>query len=172
MTTFLVIGTIGVLLLLSALILDDHLHGVFDALGGGDIFTGASLAGFLGGLGYGGALVLGLSDNLGLAIGGGLAVGLTLGALASFAIFKLRRIGDDSAPSQKSILGRTGIIITPVPVDGFGEVRVVDGGHMAKLAARSDQPLPAGTEVWISESLSATSVFVQPTHLPQDPQGV
>lgn len=162
MTTFLVIGGIGVVLLLTALILDDFMDGAFDALGGGDWFTGASLAGFLGGLGFGGAIVLDLTGSTGLATAAGAIFGLLLGALAAWVIFKLRHIGYESAPSQRSIIGLPGVVVTAIPSDGFGEIRVVNAGHLTKLAARCHQPLPSGAEVWIAESLSATAVRVEP----------
>lgn len=161
MTTFLTIGGIGVFLLLAALILGDHMDGAFDALGGGDWFTGASLAGFLGGLGFGGAIVLDLTGSVGLASALGSAFGLGLGALAAWAVIKLRHIGDESAPSQRSIIGLSATVITDIPADGYGEIRVINAGHLTKLAARCAYPVPAGTEVWISESLSATAVRVE-----------
>lgn len=162
MTTFLVIGGLGVALLLAALILGDHMDGAFDALGGGDWFTGASLAGFLGGLGFGGAIILDLTGSSGLATFAGALFGLALGALAAWSVFKLRHIGDHSAPSQRSIIGLSGTVITDIPADGFGEIRVVNAGHLTKLAARCNRPIPVGTEVWIAESLSATAVRVEP----------
>ena len=47
MTAFLVIGAVGIVLLLFSLVVGEHLHGIFDALGGGDLFTGSSMAAFL-----------------------------------------------------------------------------------------------------------------------------
>lgn len=166
MTTFLTIGAIGVVLLLVALVLGDHMDGAFDALGGGDWFTGASLAGFLGGLGFGGAIALDLTGSVGLATAVGAAFGLLLGALAAWAVIKLRHIGDASTPSQRSLIGLSGIVITDIPVNGYGEIRVINAGHLTKLSARCDLPVPAGTEVWISESLSATAVRVEPVRSP------
>ncbi len=52
MTVFLAIGVVGIVLLLVALVAGDLLDGAFDALGGGEWFTGAALAGFLGGVGF------------------------------------------------------------------------------------------------------------------------
>jgi len=44
MTGFLAIGAVGIVLLLFSLVVGEHLHGIFDALGGGDWFTGSSMA--------------------------------------------------------------------------------------------------------------------------------
>lgn len=166
MATFLTIGAIGVALLLVALVLGDHMDGAFDALGGGDWFTGASLAGFLGGLGFGGAIALDLTGSAGVATVIGALFGLLLGALAAWAVIKLRHIGNESAPSQRSLIGLSGIVITDIPKDGYGEIRVINAGHLTKLSARCDLPVPTGTEVWISESLSATAVRVEPVRQP------
>ena len=68
MTGFLVIGAVGIVLLLFSLVVGEHLHGIFDALGGGDWFTGSSMAAFLGALGFGGAIVKQLTDSTLLAM--------------------------------------------------------------------------------------------------------
>jgi hypothetical protein len=63
---------VGIVLLLVSLVVGEHLHGIFDALGGGDWFTGSSLAAFLGALGFGGAIVEQLTGNVALSVVGGL----------------------------------------------------------------------------------------------------
>ena len=163
MTAFLAIGAVGVLLLLVSVVLGDHVQGVFEVLDAGDWLTGASFAAFLGGLGFGGALALDRTDNTPLAIAVGIGVGVLLGVIATWATFGMRKLGDGSAPTQHTLIGVTGTVVTDIPLDGFGEVRVLNAGHLTKVAARADRPIPAGTEVWITETLSATSVRVRPT---------
>lgn len=159
MTGFLVIGGIGVALLVLALVLGDHVDGILEAFEAGEWFTGAGLAGFLGALGFVGALVLGTTDNMAAAIAAGVVAGLAVGAGVAWLTLRLRHAGTGTAPSRASLLGRTGIVVSDIPADGFGEIRV--SGRLDKVNARAERPLPAGTEVWVVESLSATSVLVQ-----------
>ena len=55
-------------------------------------------------------------------------------------------------------------MICDIPAEGMGEIRVLQAGHMTKLYARAPEPLPAGTQVTITDVLSATSVKVIPTY--------
>ncbi len=162
MTVFLVIGAVGLLLLLLSVVAGDHLPAMFDVLDAGDLLTGAGLAGFLGALGFVGALVLDRTDDVGAASGAGVAAGLAVGALVGWITQRLR--GDSSAqsPSTRDLVGVTGTVILPIPDDGFGQVRCGVAGHLVTLDARADRPVPSGTEVRVIESLSPTSVRVQP----------
>lgn len=164
MTVFLVIGGVGIAMLLLSLLVGDHLHGVFDALGGGDWFTGASLAGFLGAFGFGGALVLGVTGQLTLAVIGGVVLGVMLGAATAWGIMQLGKTQEGAAPQTSSMLDRVGTVISDIPDDGYGEIRLTQGGHMVKVNARAAQPIKAGTQVTVTDVLSATSVKVVPTY--------
>ncbi len=159
MTAFLVIGALGVVLLIVSLAVGEIFEGVFDALGG-DLLSGASVAAFLGTLGFVGALVLDATGRTGWAVAAGLAAGIVVGALAGWLTMSLTRGGDDSTVRSGSLVGREATIVNAVPADGYGEISVVAAGHITKLNARSDQPLPAGTPVTITAVLSATSVQV------------
>jgi membrane protein implicated in regulation of membrane protease activity len=158
-TAFLVIGAVGVVLLIVSLAVGEIFEGVFDALGG-DLLSGASVAAFLGALGFVGAIVLEATGRTGWAIAAGLAAGLVVGALAGWLTLSLTRGGDDSTVRSGSLVGREATIVNAVPTDGYGEISVVASGHITKLNARSDRPLPAGTPVTITAVLSATSVQV------------
>jgi hypothetical protein len=57
-------------------------------------------------------------------------------------------------------------VVSAIPVDGFGSVSVVVGGHTVRLNARADAPLEAGTEVHVTGVLSPTAVTVSPTWTP------
>ena len=69
MTPYLVIGGIGVALLVFSLVVGELFDGLFDAFGS-DLLSGASLAAFLGALGFVGALVFGSTGSHGWATGG------------------------------------------------------------------------------------------------------
>ncbi|MDR1264295.1 MAG: NfeD family protein [Propionibacteriaceae bacterium] len=159
-TVFLVLGVVGVLLLALFTFVDDHLGGIFDALGGGDWFSGASLSGFLGALGFGGLLVLSWTGSVTLAWVAGAGLGLGLGALVAWAMFRLRHTQDGGAPTTASLLGQEGTVVTAIPADGFGEVKLLHGGHLVKLSARANLPITPGQPVTVIDVLSPTAVRV------------
>lgn len=159
---FITIGVIGLVLLLITLLADDVFNGVLDALGGSEWFTGAAMAGFLGALGFTGALVESLTGNQGLAWGIGVVAGLTLGVLAGWLTARLRHANSGTAPGARELVGLTATVATPIPAGGFGTVRLRHGGHLTTMNARSDGPLAGGTPVWIVESLSPGAVLVRP----------
>lgn len=160
MITFLLIGAFGIGLLVISLIVGDLLDGFLDF--GGDFFSSAALAGFLGAFGFGGALALDLADSLGIAIVTGVVAGLVVGAGAGWASYQLKQGGDEANVRTGDLTGASATVISAIPADGFGEVSVVAAGHITKLNARSSTPLAAGTPVTITAVLSATSVLVEP----------
>ncbi|NYG58068.1 membrane protein implicated in regulation of membrane protease activity [Nocardioides daedukensis] len=159
MITFLVIGAVGIALLLFSLIVGDLLDGLLEF--GGDLFSGAALAGFLGAFGFGGALAYDSSDNMVLSIGIGLVAGLVVGAGAGWISWKLKEGGDESNVRTGDLTGATGTVISAIPEGGLGEVSIVASGHITKLNARSAGALAAGTPITITAILSATSVLVE-----------
>jgi membrane protein implicated in regulation of membrane protease activity len=164
MTVFLALGGLGIILLAVFIFVDDHLGGVFDALGGGDWFTGASLAGFLGALGFGGAIVYNVTDSLELAILVGVLLGLFLGAVTTWLMVKMRSTQEGGAPTSADLVGLQGTVVSAVPVDGYGEIKVTQAGQIVKLNARSAIPLPIGVPVEITEVLTATAVRIVPLY--------
>ena len=164
MTIFLIIGGVGVALLLLSLLLGELFDGLLDGLGGGDWFSGSSLAAFIGALGFGGAILYELTDSFTLAALGGCLLGLVVGGLIGYAVMRLRRSQDGAAPTSQGLRDRVGVVICDSPAEGMGEIRVLQAGHMTKLYARAPEPLPAGTQVTITDVLSATSVKVIPTY--------
>jgi hypothetical protein len=155
---FLIIGGVGIVLLLIFLIVGDVLDGFLDFAG--DLLSGAALAGLVGAFGFTGALILGLTDSLGWAIGGGVLGGVLVGLGAGWLSWRLRHGGDDSTVRTGSLVGRQAMVINPIPVDGYGEIRIVAAGQITKLNARSSSPIDAGESVYITAVLSATSVTV------------
>jgi hypothetical protein len=163
-TTFLVIGAVGIVLLLFSLIVGEHLHGIFDALGGGDWFTGSSMAAFLGALGFGGAIVMQLTGSTLLAVVGGVLLGVAFGALVAYGMLTLRRNDTGGVVTTRELLNAPGVVLSDIPAQGFGEIRVTRQGQMMKLNAKSTIPLATGTQVTVIDVLSATAVIVEATY--------
>jgi hypothetical protein len=63
---------------------------------------------------------------------------------------------------MESLYGAFGVVVTPIPAGGLGEISLVAHGSHQKFAARAEQPLPARTSVYVLEVLSSTSVLVAP----------
>jgi membrane protein implicated in regulation of membrane protease activity len=161
MTPYLVVGGIGVALLVFSLVVGELFDGLFDAFGS-DLLSGASVAAFLGTLGFVGALVFGSTQSHGWATGAGLLAGVLVGAGAGWLSSALSRDDDSSTVRSSSLAGRDATVVSAVPAEGYGEVSVVVAGHITKLNARAGTALPAGTPVTITAVLSATSVQVAP----------
>lgn len=152
MLIFLIVGSLGVLLLLGGLLLGDVLDGFGDGIG---LALGAALGAF----GFGGALLLGPYGTT-VAVLGGLGAAVVLGA-AAYAIARVL-IGSDAPPVRTAdLVGVFGTVVTRIPSDGLGEIILPQAGSRVKLAARSHEPVPAGTPVYVTEVLSSTSVAVQ-----------
>lgn len=165
MTTFLVIGVLGLVLLAVSLVLGDLLDGVADLLPG-DVFSTAVIGAFVAATGFGGAA----ADSVGLpalaSVPIGLAVGGLFGWLAAWLTRLIRDGGSDATPSVDHTVGRPGRVVTSIPTSGFGTVDVLLGGNPLRLNARADQPLEAGTEVFVTTVLSPTAVEVAPVWKP------
>lgn len=170
MTVFWIIGGVGIALLLLALFVGDVLEGalgldgvpIFDALDS-DIFSTAGIAGLLGGFGFGGAIGLELfGHQMAIAIAIGVVVGVLLGWGAGKLTGLFRNQGSDVAPSTASLIGAEALVLTAIPEGGYGQIRLQYGGHTHTLNAKGPVALDAGTRVWISGVLSATSVEVRP----------
>lgn len=178
MTTFLVLGGVGVVLLLVSLVVGD----LFDLDFGGDfeiggfdtdIFSTAGIAGLVGGFGFGGALALEWTGLIWAAIGIGLVVGLILAFVAGSLTARLKRDYPGAGASTKALVGSEADVLAPIPADGYGQVRLSHAGHRVTLNAKSDEQIAAGERVWVSAVLSPTAVQVgrvgSPLELPGQP---
>ncbi len=169
MTAFLIIGVIGVGVLAISLVFGEALDGLLDLdFLGGDLFSLASIAAFLGAFGFGGLLSLSLVDVVWIAT----LVGAVIGALAAWGATSLTRwLKRGESGSQfrtNDLVGATGRVVTAIPADGLGEVIVRGPNGSLKRSARAATAIPAGTEVWISGIVSPTAVEVTAAHpLPQ-----
>jgi hypothetical protein len=55
------------------------------------------------------------------------------------------------------------VVVTAIPAQGYGEIRITLGGQPVKLNARAPQPVALGARVFVVEAPSDTSVIVEPT---------
>ncbi|MGJ3507758.1 NfeD family protein [Enemella sp. A6] len=163
MAVFIALGVIGVVLLVLFLVIGevgDFLH-AFEGPGGG-YFSGGALAGFLGALGFIGAITLSATESTGIATGAGVAGGLLMALLVGWLTNKLRTGNDGGTVRTGSLVGQVATVLNPIPESGYGEINLVVGGHITRLNARALEPVPVGTEVVITTVLSPTSVMVEP----------
>jgi membrane protein implicated in regulation of membrane protease activity len=186
---FLLIGGFALLLMVLSLVEGGHLHlGHFHLphlhLGhlhighlhighpsgghGGTELSVPVIAGFLGAFGFGAAIVTSLLPGRGRA---GVLVAVVVGLLAAVPAAWLAgrlvnaavNMPTDATLTSNDLIGTIGVVITPVPVGGYGEVRLAVAGQQIKFNARSDQPLALGTRVFVIEVPTPTSVLVEPT---------
>ncbi|WP_408897592.1 hypothetical protein ACJ5H2_00455 [Nocardioides sp. R1-1] len=159
MTVFLVLGVAGLLLLTVSLVAGDLLDGAFDALEA-DWISSAVIGGFVSALGFGGAA----ADGAGLPLPASLAVGAGSGLLVGWLAWWLTRLLKDG-PSDGTVsvadsVGQVATVVTDIPSEGYGVVRVVVGGHPLRLNATAHRPIEAGAEVNVTGVLSPTAVSV------------
>ncbi|MFH9292259.1 hypothetical protein [Streptomyces sp. NPDC017520] len=166
MTIFLGLGIAGIVLLALSLIFGGILEGLFDGVLDG-LFDGLLslpvIAGFLSMLGFGGAIVLG-STGAGTFLA--TVVGVVAGLVAAWLTWKLSKalMRDQTAatPRGSDLIGTSGSVVTAIPAEGYGEVLLRLGGQPVKYSAKSATPVARGTEIWVEEALSSTSVAVRP----------
>jgi membrane protein implicated in regulation of membrane protease activity len=164
-TTYLVIGVVGLLLLAASLVLGDVLDGALDALAG-DWFSSAVIGGFVSAFGFGAAVAAGVGTSTLITLLVGLLAGLVMGWFAAWLTRLVRGGGSDATLSASDTVGHDATVLTDIPEDGFGLVRVRVGGHLLQLNARAEGALPAGAEVYVTGVLSPTAVTVTPTGSP------
>lgn len=169
MTTYLLIGGLGLALLLVSLVLGDLFDGLLDGAGdvlGSDVFSSAVLGGFTAALGFGGALAEALGAPLLVSVPVGVVSGVVFGGFAAWLTRLLRTGNTEGTVRSSDAVGQEAQVLTGIPADGFGQVKVRLRGHEVRLNARldSDHPLPveAGTTVTVTGLLSPTAVTVAP----------
>ena len=165
MTVFLVLGALGVVLLLVALLIGDVLDGALEGLSAG-FFSTEALAGFLGALGFGGAIALEVTGSTSLAVVIGLVLGVLLGVAAARASRFLHGDGETDAVRTSDMVEKIGTVVSAIPEDGYGTVSISVAGHLTRLNARSSVAVPAGTQISVTQVISPTAVQVEPLFLP------
>jgi len=158
-TVFLALGIIGLVVLALSLVAGDVLDGMFDALEG-DIVSTAVIGGFVSAFGFGGAAASGadLPTPVSIAIGAG--AGLVVGWFAWWLTRLVKDGPSDGTVSIEHSVGQVAQVITDIPAEGYGVVRVVVGGHALQLNATAHRPIAAGAKVDVTGVLSPTAVSV------------
>lgn len=124
------------------------------------------IAGFLGAFGFGGAIAASLLPGRGALPAAfliGLLAAIPAGWLAGRLVNAAINMPTDGTLTSGDLIGAVGLVITPVPEGGYGEVRLAIAGQQMKFNARADQPLALGTRVFVIGVPSPTSVLVEPT---------
>ncbi|MFU8873388.1 hypothetical protein [Micromonospora sp. SL4-19] len=161
---FLIIGGVGVGVLALALLGAELLtFGHPDADGPVSV---EAVAGFIGAFGFGAAIVNELLGGrtawmIAAAVAGGALAAVPTAWLATRLSRAARDMRTDATPTRNDLIGAVGLVVTPVPTTGYGEVRVRVAGQPVKLNARADQPIPLGARIFVVEALSETSVHVE-----------
>lgn len=163
--TFLLVGCLGLALLIGALFFGDVLN--FGADGVDGPLSMPSIAGFVGAFGFGGAIAAAITGGGALSVLVGLVVGVVIAVPSAIGTLALGRMAErmrtDATPTRSDLVGRLGVVVTPIPADGYGEIRIRLGGQPVKLSARAEKPIPLGANVFVIEAPSETSVVVEET---------
>jgi len=160
---FLVLGGVGIAILAASLFFGELLH-----LGHVDVdgwFSVPAIAGFIGALGFAGAIGSSLAggDGMSAAVAGaavGLMAALPVGWFATRLTRGLANMRTDKTLVPDDLIGASGVVVTPVPAGGYGEVRIAIAGQHLKYNARADSALPTGTAVFVIGAPTETSVIV------------
>lgn len=158
---FLLIGILGAILLVISLVLD----GIFDAFDFGDgPLSLTTIAAFTSIFGFASFACVGAGLSTPMAAVIGALAGLLGGALAWWLTRLIRGAESSTAVSGEELVGSEAGVVLQIPVGGLGEVALVRHGERVSLAATADasEPLPRGTRVRIVQTLTATSVRVEP----------
>lgn len=154
---YLGIGALGVLIAMLAMF-----GGSLFDIGDGFVSIEA-VAGFLGGLGFGAASAYELfGDSVGSfgALGLGIIVAVPAAFLAVRVVSRMQDMPTDATPTASDFVGAKGVVVSPIPAGGYGEVRVRIGGQPLKLYARAARPISLGAPVIVTDALSETNVVV------------
>jgi hypothetical protein len=133
---------------------------------GSHYLTLPAVAGFVGAFGFGGAIAAAATHGQGigrvvLAVGVGLAAALPSAWLAGRLMLAAMNIHTDATLTSADLVGAMGVVITPIPVGGYGEVRLTVAGQLIKFNARADEALALGTRVFVIEVPTPSSVLVE-----------
>lgn len=158
MNGFLWLGVLSTGLLLVAVVVD----GLDDALDALDLGPGwlsiPVVAAFLGAFGFVAGASVGSIGPLALVAGG--AAGLAFGYLAVRLSRAFIHMPTDPTDRASDLLASIGRITTPPSPDRYGEVLLERPAGPVKVACRSDEDLPIGTEVVVVDVTSSTLVTV------------
>lgn len=167
---FLVIGAIAVGLLVLSLLGDLlPLHSHLNAHADADLVSLPVVAAFVGSVGFGGAIAAELVPGAGgadvaAALAAGVAAAVPTTWLAGRLVRAARTMRTDATPTRSDLVGAFGVVVSALPPDGYGQVRLHVGGAPMNVNARAATPgaaLPAGTRVFVVDAPTDTSVLVE-----------
>ena len=130
---------------------------------GDGLFSVEAVAAFFGGFGFSAAAaneLFGASIGAFGAAGIGIIIAVPAALLATKFMTRMSDMPTDATPTAADLAGARGVVVTPIPAGGFGEVRVRVGGQPMKLYARASNPIALGAAVVVTQALSETSVLV------------
>ena len=163
-TVFLVIGGAGLAILAGSLVFGEILYfGHVDVDGP---FSLAAIAAFISAFGLGGAAVAAVLPDLGalgllLATAGGVVAAVPAAWFAIRLTRAVMHMRTDATLRRDHLIGSTGVVVSPVPDGGYGEVRLQVAGQQIKFNAKADTAIPAGTAVFVIGAPTETSVVVE-----------
>lgn len=156
---FLIIGIVGGVLLLISLVLD----GIFDAFDFGDApLSLTTIAAFTAIFGFTAFALVGAGLPTPLAGTLGAVAGVIGGAAAWWLSRLIRSAESSTAVSGEELVGSAASVVLAIPAGGLGEVALVRHGERVSLAATADTAIPRGAQVRIAQTITATSVRVEP----------
>ncbi|MDR0849836.1 MAG: hypothetical protein LBN10_12515 [Propionibacteriaceae bacterium] len=170
MTGFIITAAVGFLMLLVSLIFDGLLDSVDMDFSGSGIFSGASLGGFLTGMGCGGIIgtAQGWDTIPALALGLGIGVAMAGVAIALYRALKNAEVPDE-AFALDQMVGTTGIITAGSSAGSRGLVQVTYLGSPRTISAIAAVDVTSGEAVTVTSILGPDIVQVAPLHTTYDP---
>lgn len=128
-----------------------------------------AIAGFLAACGIIGYLLTSTGVGAGVTVPVAVGAGVGTGAITVSMVRFLMRSPTDATPTQADFVGAIAKVVTPISPGGVGEVMVSRHGQPWKVAAELADgdldELPAGTQVVVVSTVSATRVVVTPADL-------
>lgn len=157
---FLIIGIVGGVLLLLSFVLD----GIFDAFDFGDgPLSLTTIAAFTAIFGFTAFGLVGAGLSAPMAGTFGAAAGVLGGAAAWWLSKMIRSAESSTAVTGEELVGSTASVVLAIPAGGLGEVALVRHGERVSLSATADTAIPRGANVRIAQTITATSVRVEPS---------
>lgn len=161
MTTFIIIGVLGLALLLISFVFDGILD-IFDFDFGADgIFSTSAFLGFFAAFGFGGWLTLGFIDSIPIAIIVGLVAGVIVGAISG-VIMRFMRNAESGSVDRSSLVGQVGSALYSAKAGEAFDFTIMHHGMRTKLAAYADIDVKNGQPLKVDHVVSSTRVHVSP----------
>ncbi|MCP5031710.1 MAG: hypothetical protein GY939_07875 [Actinomycetia bacterium] len=159
---FIVIGSMGVTLLVFALLFDDLLDGIIPE---NPWLSTTAIATFLTAFGFGTYLIDSTTAlPSGVAAAGGLGVGVGFGFVAFRWSRSLANMATDATPTVSDLVGCRGRVVTPIAPGSTGEAIVQLAGQPVKITAvasdNQGDEIGLGTEIVVVQALSPSRVEV------------